>query len=70
MVASIETCLRKREKRYGKTWELVYLNAGLETHPEDKIFLCQLGYVILNMVINNTDISDEEGQLWRQDMVY
>lgn len=52
-----------------KMWGLVYLHAELGTHSEDKIFLCQLGYVTLNMVINNTETSDEERQFQRQDMV-
>lgn len=46
-----------KEKREGMTvtkmWEPAYLNAELGTHSEAKLFLCQLGYVTLNMVINN-----------------
>lgn len=33
-----------------KMRELVYLIAELGTHSEDKLFLCRLGYVTVNMV--------------------
>lgn len=50
-----------------KMWELMYLNAELGSHSEDKLFLCQLGCVTLNMFINIWIIlmrDSSTGKIW------
>lgn len=46
------------KEKVRKTWQSckcgnLCLNAELGIHSEDNIFLCQLGYVTLNLVVNN-----------------